>query len=205
MPTEKIALAVFSYIVGGIPSGYLIARFLRGIDIREHGSGNPGAANVYRTVGKLAGWLTLAGDALKGYIPMKLALALFPGDNWFAILCGSLAIVGHMWTIFLRFRGGKGVATSAGVFGAMLPAPTLTAVIFFLIGVGVTKHISAGSILAAIVLPVASFAISGYPPSFSIMVTIVSLLILYKHIPNMKRIWLKKELPIEQRQPPQEK
>jgi len=205
MPTEKIALAVLSYIVGGIPSGYIIARLSKGIDIREQGSGNPGAANVYRTVGKMAGWATLAADALKGYVPVKLALAFFPGDNWFAIVCGSLAIIGHMWTIFLRFRGGKGVATSAGVFGAMLPAPTLMAVLFFVAGVAITKHISAGSILAAIVLPVASFTMSGYPPSFSIMVTIVSLLILYKHIPNMKRIWLKKELPIEQQQPPQEK
>lgn len=200
---EQTGLAVFSYIFGGIPSGYIIAKLSRNIDIRQHGSGNPGAANVYRTVGKLAGWGTLAADALKGYLPVKLALILFPGNNLFAIVCGSLAIIGHMWTVFLRFKGGKGVATSAGVFGAMLPWPTLLAVLAFVVGVAITKHISAGSILAAMVLPVASFTMSGYPPSFSIMVTIVSLLILYKHIPNMKRIWLKKELPIEENRPQQ--
>jgi len=198
---EKTTLAVFSYIFGGIPSGYIIAKLSRNIDIRQHGSGNPGAANVYRTVGKLAGWGTLAADALKGYLPVKLALLFFPGDNLFAILCGSLAIIGHMWTVFLKFKGGKGVATSAGVFGAMLPWPTLLAVLAFVAGVAVTKHISVGSMLAALVLPAASFTMSDYPPSFSIMVTIVSLLILYKHIPNMKRIWLKKELPIENNPP----
>jgi len=203
---EKAALAAVSYVVGGIPSGYIIARVSKGIDIRQHGSGNPGAANVYRIVGRVAGWGTLAADALKGYLPVKLALIFFPGDNWFAILCGSLAIVGHMWTVFLRFKGGKGVATSAGVFGAMLPGPTLLAALSFVIGVAITGHISVGSIMAAIVLPIASFSMSGYPASFSIMVTLVSLLILYKHIPNMKRIWLKKELAFEQKQqPPQEK
>jgi acyl phosphate:glycerol-3-phosphate acyltransferase len=197
MGPKMILLAIFSYVLGGIPSGYLIARLVKKIDIREHGSGNPGAANVYRTIGRWAGWSTLVLDATKGFIPVSLSLHYFPGNIWLAIICGALAIIGHMWTIFLKFKGGKGVATSAGVFGAMLPFPTLIAFSIFAILTGTTKHISIGSMSAALALPIVSFAMKEYPPAFSVMVSLVSALIIYRHIPNIKRLMKKKELYLE--------
>src|SRR5688572_24701312 len=109
MDPLAIALALASYIAGGVPSGYLIARRLRGIDIREHGSGNPGAANVYRVVGRGAGLACFLLDALKGFLPVLLARRLYPDHILVQVLCGAMAIVGHVWTVFLRLRGGKGV------------------------------------------------------------------------------------------------
>ena len=196
MDKNAFLLMIASYVLGGIPSGYILARLLKGIDIREHGSGNPGAANVYRVVGKWAGWLTLVFDAAKGFIPVELALHFYPGNYWLAIICGSLAIFGHMWTIFLKFKGGKGVSTALGVFGAMLPFPTLIAFVAFAIAVAISGHISVGSIVAAFVLPVTSLIVKdhSYSPAFSILVSLVSALIIYKHIPNMKRLLQKKEL-----------
>ncbi|MFA5161434.1 MAG: glycerol-3-phosphate 1-O-acyltransferase PlsY [Elusimicrobiales bacterium] len=198
MDTYKIGLMVFSYVLGGIPSGYLIARAAKGIDIRQHGSGNPGAANVYRVVGKWAGWATLLADAAKGFIPVQLVFYLYPHQSSYklAVVCGSLAIFGHMWTVFLKFKGGKGVATSLGVFSAMLPFPTMIAFCVFALAVALSGHISVGSIAAAAVLPAASFIIKdrNYDISFSVLVSLVSLLIIYKHLPNMKRLLAKKEL-----------
>lgn len=197
MITKVIFLALFSYLLGAVPTGYLIARRVMGIDIREHGSGNPGAANVYRTVGKWAGICTFLVDGLKGFIPTCLALHLFPELYWPAILCGTIAILGHMWTIYLKFRGGKGVATSAGVFAALLPIPTALAFTAFVICVALWGRISIGSIVACVVLPMASFFIGKHPMGVNIMVTAIGLLVIYKHIPNIKRLLAKKELKFE--------
>ncbi len=197
MTTKVIFLALFSYLLGAVPTGYLIARKVMGIDIRQHGSGNPGAANVYRTVGKWAGICTFLVDGLKGFIPTCLALHFFPTFYWPAILCGTIAILGHMWTIYLKFRGGKGVATSAGVFAALLPIPTALAFTAFVICVALWGRISIGSIVACIVLPTASFCIGQHPMGVNIMVSAIGLLVIYKHIPNIKRLLAKKELKFE--------
>ena len=195
--TKTLLLVLFSYLLGAIPTGYLIARKTMGIDIRQHGSGNPGAANVYRTVGKWAGICTFLVDGLKGFIPTSLALYFFPDNYWPAILCGTIAILGHMWTIYLNFRGGKGVATSCGVFAALLPIPTALAFISFVICVALWGRISIGSIVACIVLPIASFSIGQHPLAVNIMVTAISALVIYKHVPNIKRLLEKKELKFE--------
>lgn len=197
MMTTIILLVLFSYLLGSVPTGYLIARRVMGIDIREHGSGNPGAANVYRTVGKWAGVSTFLIDALKGFIPVRLALHYFPDNYWVAIACGTIAILGHMWTIYLKFRGGKGVATSAGVFFALLPIPTAIAFGVFVLCVAITGRISIGSIFACLVLPVASFFIGKHPIAVDIMVTAMAALVIYKHVPNIKRLLQKKELAFE--------
>jgi len=197
MNIPPIALVVLSYLLGSLPSGYMIARLAKGIDIREHGSGNPGAANVYRIVGSWAGWLTFALDAAKGFVSVWLALHFFPNNSWLAITCGSVAILGHMWTIFLKFKGGKGVATAAGVFGAMLPFPTLIAFVTFIVAVAISGHISVGSIIAAFVLPVASFAMRQYSLEFCVTVSLVAGLIIIRHIPNIRRLLQKKELAFE--------
>ena len=133
MTNTKIGLLfIASYLLGGIPTGYIIGR-LKGIDIRKHGSCNPGTANVYRTLGKWPGILTFVVDFLKGFAPTLIATRYFfiPGSMdfskghwWIPVTAGALAIAGHIWTVFLGLRGGKGVATSAGVFMALLPVPT---------------------------------------------------------------------------------
>jgi glycerol-3-phosphate acyltransferase PlsY len=196
MDPQIIGLGAVAYLSGGIPTGYLIARKLRGIDIREHGSGNPGAANVYRVVGRWAGWWTLVIDALKGFLPVMLARHYYPNDYLALILVGALAIVGHVWTVYLRFRGGKGVATSTGVFLALLPKPTLLALLVFLGAVALSGHISVGSILASVTMPITAFWL-GAPRPLVGMAAVVAALILVKHIPNMRRLMGKEELPFE--------
>lgn len=188
-----IALGALSYLAGGIPTGYLLARRLKGIDIREHGSGNPGAANVYRVVGKGAGATTLFVDALKGFFPVLLARHYYSTDYRAQIACGALAIIGHVWTIFLGFRGGKGVATSAGVFIALLPKPMLGAILVFIAGVALTGHISVGSMAGAALFPLFATLLKE-PWPLTAMASAAGLLILIKHIPNFRRIVLRQEL-----------
>ena len=194
---KVLLLALFSYLLGAVPTGYLIARRVMGIDIRQHGSGNPGAANVYRTVGKWAGITTFLIDGLKGFIPVSIVLHVFPGEYWQAILCGTIAILGHMWTIYLKFRGGKGVATSAGVFAALLPIPTALAFTAFVICVALWGRISIGSITACLVLPISGYFIGHHSITVDIMSTAIGLLVIYKHVPNIKRLLAKKELAFE--------
>ena len=190
------SLLILSYFLGAIPSGYLITKKIKGFDIRNYGSGNPGAANVYRIVGKKAGWATFTCDALKGAIAVILAKILAPEVAWLPIACGFTAICAHMWTVFLKFRGGKGVATSAGVFGALLPIPTLIAFLSFIIVVWRTGRISPGSILACIVLPLAAW-LTGASLPYIIFCIIVAAIVIYKHIPNIKRMLEHKELNFE--------
>lgn len=187
---------VLSYFLGAIPSGYLITKKIKGFDIRNYGSGNPGAANVYRIVGKKAGWATFTCDALKGAVAVILAKILAPEIVWLPIACGFIAICGHMWTVFLKFRGGKGVATSAGVFGALLPLPTIIAFLSFILVVWKTGRISPGSILACIVLPLAAW-LTGASLPYIIFCIIVAAIVIYKHIPNIKRMLEHKELNFE--------
>ncbi|MBI2069425.1 MAG: glycerol-3-phosphate 1-O-acyltransferase PlsY [Elusimicrobia bacterium] len=186
-------VAIGGYFLGAIPSGFLIAKYAKGIDIRRHGSGNPGAANVYRTCGKIPGFATAIGDILKGFLPVYLAVSIEPELTWFHLLVGALAIIGHNWTVFLGFKGGKGVATSAGVCVCLLPIPTLCATGAFLLGAALTNHISVGSMLAAVVLPATSLAL-GSPPSLAIMSVIIGAVILIRHISNMKRLLTGREL-----------
>lgn len=189
-------LCVLSYFLGAIPSGYLITKKIKGFDIRNYGSGNPGAANVYRIVGKKAGLATFACDALKGAISVILAKLIAPEISWLPVACGFIAICAHMWTVFLKFRGGKGVATSAGVFGALLPIPTALAFLSFVIVVWKTGRISPGSILACIVLPIAAW-LTGASSFYIIFCAIVAAIVIYKHIPNIKRMLAHKELNFE--------
>lgn len=198
MDIFKIALLfIASYLLGGIPTGYIIGR-LKGIDIRKHGSGNPGTANVYRTLGKVPGILTFVADFLKGFAPTLVAAQFFfePGSMdfskghwWIPVTAGALAIAGHIWTVFLNFHGGKGVATAAGVFMALLPIPTAGAFVVFGIAVAVTSHISVGSMAASVALPVLCLALAkDYQRPFTLLALAVCALIFYTHIANIRRI-----------------
>ena len=198
-----------SYLLGGIPTGYVIGR-LKGIDIRKHGSGNPGTANVYRTLGKGPGILTFLADFLKGFMPAMIAMQFFyipasadfsKGHWWIPVTAGALAIAGHIWTVFLGFRGGKGVATAAGVFMALLPVPTAAAFGVFAVAVAITKHISVGSMSAAVALPVLCFFLTdAHQRPFTLLALAVCALIFYTHIANIRRILKGKELSFKHKE-----
>lgn len=184
-PTAGFLLA--SYVSGGVPTGFLLARALKDIDIREHGSGNPGAANVYRVVGPVAGLATLVLDAAKGFIPVFLAARFVPQVPWLAAACGGAAVVGHDWSPFLGFGGGKGVATTAGVFAALCPQGLLVSYAAFVAGVTLSGHISVGSMSGAAVFPLAALA-AGAGPAAMTLAAPAALLILYRHIPNISSL-----------------
>jgi glycerol-3-phosphate acyltransferase PlsY len=156
MTAQNILLIVASYLVGAIPFGLVLSRG-RGIDIREQGSRNIGATNVSRLLGKKLGFCTLLLDIAKGYLPMFAAGLLAgddPGRNLVIGLCGAASITGHMFPVYLGFRGGKGVATGLGVFLYLAPKALLVCLVVFLAAVGLTGYVSLGSLLAsAAILP----------------------------------------------------
>ena len=199
------AIAFGAYLLGSIPFGYLVAR-AKGIDIRTVGSGNIGATNAMRVLGKPAGILVLLMDALKGYAACALLapyiyhwmfshmfLGSFPAYSETAKLkyetiAGVAAVLGHNYTCWLKFKGGKGVATTAGVFLALAPIPLLIAAVVFFIMVAATRYISVGSIAAAIALPVTVWIIMPASVFFCIVTTLLGVLAIYKHKGNIQRL-----------------
>ncbi len=151
-PLHIPAICLTCYLVGSIPTAYLIAKISKGIDIRNYGSGNPGATNVYRNVSKTSGIITLVLDVLKGFVPAVIAKTIYPGYILVPLLCGMLTIIGHNWSIFIGFRGGKGVATGTGVALALIPGVTLFGFIVFVVVFVTTKYISLSSITAVTVI-----------------------------------------------------
>lgn len=181
-----------AYLLGSVPTGYLMGRALKGIDIREHGSGNPGATNVFRVVGRGPGVVTLLLDAFKGFLPVEAAMRVAPDSLWKIALIGLAAIAGHNWSLFLRFRGGKGVATSTGVFLALLPKPTLIAFAVFLAGFLSTGHVSLGSMAGAVSL-IFSVWFFTRSPFLTALALFCALLILYLHKKNIRRLLNRQE------------
>lgn len=175
-----------AYLCGSIPTGELIGRRL-GIAIRESGSGNIGATNVARTAGKKAGILTLGGDMLKGLIPVLVVRQLGLGEN---VEAGTAlaTILGHMFSIFLGFSGGKGIATGFGAFLGIAPQAMLLAIFPFGVLFGLTKIVSVSSLAATIATPIL-FALLGYPRSYIIAGALISLLIVVRHRENIIRLW----------------
>lgn len=180
-----------AYVAGAIPFGILIGKF-RGVDVRTVGSKNIGATNVYRTVGKKWGLLAFACDFLKGFVPVMLAKSL-SGDQYIPLAVGLMAVVGHMFTCFMKFKGGKGVATGFGMLAALIPLLVLTAFGLWFVTVLLSHYISLGSCLAAAFLAVAVwFPWLGCPGTgnipLAIVVTAVSLIAIYKHKSNIRRL-----------------
>lgn len=187
-----IAAALAAYFVGSIPTGYLVAKAM-GIDIRQVGSGNIGATNVFRILGKGPGIFVLLFDALKGFAPVFWLAPLFLGIDggadlgWLRITSGICAILGHNYTCWLRFKGGKGIATSAGAFLALTPKPLGIAFLTWVIVFAVSRYVSLASIAAAIALPLATWLLPfGLP--MKIITTIIGALAIYKHRANIKRL-----------------
>jgi len=183
-----------SYLLGAIPFSYLIAR-ARGVDIRHVGSGNVGATNVFRAAGRPWGVLALLLDMLKGFVPSKvLPLWLVPpasgsGFDLLGLSCGLAAIAGHTWPVFLGFRGGKGVATGAGVLGAVAPMAAGIGVVVWVVAFGLGRFVSLASLLAALTAAASSWALYREPPHVLPMaLTAIATLVLWRHRGNLSRL-----------------
>lgn len=183
--TREILLLIAAYLLGSIPTGLLLAK-AAGVDIRSSGSGNIGATNVYRTLGRGVGILTLLGDCLKGVIPVVIAAYWGMSDSWVAAV-GLAAFLGHIFTVFLGFKGGKGVATALGVFLAVSPPAVGAALLIFVVVVWKWRYISLASITAAVAMP-GMMAVFDSRPPLVIMTVIVALLVVLKHRENISRL-----------------
>ena len=185
-PVVEILVILFGYLIGSIPSGYLVGA-RSGVDIRKTGSGNIGATNVARVLGKTRGILTLIADVGKGYLavflPTQLELAL-P----IIVLAGLAAFLGHLFPIFLNFRGGKGVATALGVLLALAPLATAVLVIVFAATILISRITSIASMTAAVAAPVVLWLLS-YPPVVVSGGTVMALLIILRHHSNLRRLF----------------
>jgi acyl phosphate:glycerol-3-phosphate acyltransferase len=181
-------LVLAAYLVGSTPTSYLAGRWTRGIDLREHGSGNLGATNTFRVLGPKIAAPVMLIDVLKGALPA----ALFPlwdgAPSWaWALAYGAAAIVGHVFSVFTRFRGGKGVATAAGVFLAVAPTAVLPAFVVWLAVLGLWRMVSLASISAAVTLIVA-LLLTESRPAVLVLGAVVAAFVIYAHRTNIRRI-----------------
>lgn len=195
-----------AYIIGAIPFSYIIGK-ANGVDVTKEGSKNPGASNVLRTCGKKAGILAYILDIGKGMLAVFIIYKILPADKTlFIVIAGFVSIVGHIYSVFLGFKGGKGVATSAGVMFMLAPVSILIAMVFFALGLILSKKVVAvGSTVAAIAFPFVLTALHKFSPFlfkfffninyiYLLCVSIIlALVIIIKHIPNYKRLLSGKE------------
>ncbi len=186
MIARSIIIMVISYLFGAIPVGLLAGKLFKGIDVREYGSGSIGATNVLGAAGPFAGLLTLLGDILKGVIPVLLAKYYLEADGLVA-LAGFIAVIGHDYTVFLGFRGGKGVSTSLGVLAALNFPVALFSALLLLAIVGLTRYKSLGSILALIFSPLI-MVIYHQPSAYVLLGIALAGLTIYRHRENIERL-----------------
>ena len=184
---------IASYFLGAIPFAILICYLLKGVDVRDHGSGNAGATNVYRVAGPFAAILVSILDIAKGFVPVILAKSLAPEVEWLHITCGLAAVLGHVFPLFTHFRGGKGVNTLLGVFLVLLPLEVAISVAVFAAVAALTRIVSLGSMTAGVFLSVIVL-IEKYAIGKNISTLLlssclaVSLLVLFTHRANFKRL-----------------
>jgi len=183
--------ALLAYLVGAIPFGYLFVRLTQGRDIREVGSGNIGATNVLRTSGLAIGIVTLLLDAAKGYLAVLVTGVMTHQDRRFMALAAGAAVLGHVFPVYLGFKGGKGVATSAGALFGLAKFSTVGAILVFLLVVAVWRFVSLASILAAAFLPVLFLVIDyDHQPSLAVLLVVVfcCALVIVRHTENIRRL-----------------
>ena len=192
--TIWICGVVGSYLLGSIPTGFLWAK-ARGIDIRKVGSGNIGATNVMRALGKGPGSAVLLIDAAKGFLPVFWAQGR---GIELQMVCCIAVIAGHNWTCWLKFKGGKGVATSAGALAAMLPVPLLCGLAVWGVVFGLSRYVSLASVCGAVALPVATW---WQKPEFFWLTVFLSAIVIYKHKANLQRLLAGTENRVGKKQP----
>jgi glycerol-3-phosphate acyltransferase PlsY len=189
---SAFAIPVAAYLLGSIPFGLILAKLFGGTDVRKEGSGNIGATNVARVVGPLAGILTLILDGAKGAAAVLLAERLSNTSATWMMIAGMAALLGHCYSVWLEFKGGKGVATAAGVFLALCPLAFLGAILLFIVVVVFWRYVSLGSISAAAAIPLLMYFLwaPGHAPP--LVVTFgslaIALLVVYKHDANIQRL-----------------
>ena len=194
-----LAVVVLSYLIGAVPTGLIIVRLLTGEDIRRHGSGNIGTVNVMRVAGPATAAVVLAVDILKGLVPVVLA-ARMGASAWTVVLGGLAAIAGHNWSVFLKFQGGKGIATSFGVLlGLSWPAAAVAAVVW-ITAVALSKYSSLGSLLAVVSVPITLWRLH-QPDEYVSFGVIAALFAIYRHRTNIQRLVAGTELRITDREP----
>ncbi|MBI4745583.1 MAG: glycerol-3-phosphate 1-O-acyltransferase PlsY [Deltaproteobacteria bacterium] len=179
-------LSIISYFIGSIPTGVILAKYFGDVDLRNVGSGNIGATNVTRAMGKKFGAITLVGDVIKGVVPTVMAIFLLDSDYWTALV-GLSAFLGHVYSIFLEFKGGKGVATALGVFLVTSPLATGIGLLAFIIVFAVSRYVSAASVVAAAVIPIAVY-LTMKPFPFLLLASLISILVIFRHLENIKRL-----------------
>ena len=183
-----ILVVAAAYLIGAIPFGYLLVRLRSGKDVREMGSGNIGATNVLRTTGRALGVLTLLLDIAKGAFAVWLAGYLTHGSMFWMTMAALAVMAGHAFPVFLKFKGGKAVASFVGAFLYLTPAPLLATLLLFVLTVAVSRYISLGSIVAAGLFPLAVWLIE-HPPYYVVLAALVSGgFIVYRHRGNIHRI-----------------
>ncbi len=195
MIAKNVAFLVIpaaAYLLGSIPFGLILAKLFGGSDVRRAGSGNIGATNVARVAGFVPGVLTLLLDAAKGALAVLLAARGSEGDSRWMMLAGLGALVGHCFPVWLKFKGGKGVATAAGVFLVVCPPACLGSVILFILVVAFWRYVSLGSISAAAAMPLLTYLLwappHAPPPVIWYGTLAAALLIVYKHAANIRRL-----------------
>jgi acyl phosphate:glycerol-3-phosphate acyltransferase len=178
-------LVIFSYLLGSVPSGLIIGK-LSGLDVRKAGSGNIGATNVARLLGKRGGLLTLVGDTAKGFIPV-LAVQQMGFSHPVTALVGVAAFLGHVYPIFLKFKGGKGVATSFGVLLGLAPLTTMILLVVFAAVAFTTRLVSLSSMVTAVAAPLVLWLFY-YSPTYVIMTAFMAVMIVFRHYANIQRL-----------------
>jgi glycerol-3-phosphate acyltransferase PlsY len=180
-----LILIILGYLIGSIPSALIVGKIGYGVDIREHGSGNLGGTNTFRSIGKTAGFIVVAADILKGALAASLPFLSGVG-NEYALLAGIPAVIGHCYPIFAGFRGGKAVATSAGVLFFVAPLLTFSAMVVFFLTLYISKYVSLSSILAVLWAHTYAIIWGDKPLAFATFLMVV--FILYRHRQNIERI-----------------
>lgn len=180
-----VLLPLLSYIIGSVPFSYIFGRFLGGVDIRTKGTGNVGATNVLRSVGIKIAVASLAGDLLKGLLAAWLGS--FFGGPGLAAVCSVVVVVGHCWPVFLGFRGGKGVATAAGVILMLMPLIFVLEALVFVTTIAFSRYVSLGSVFTALVFPVAAL-VSRQSWQYVLMSLIIAAIVVIRHRSNIERL-----------------
>lgn len=185
--TLFIMIMIAIYLIAATPTGVVLARLMGGEDVRQKGSGNIGATNVYRVAGKLAGVLTLLGDTLKGFLPLlAFKTWLEPTPTQLGI-ASAVAILGHCYPIYLKFKGGKGVATALGIFLVLSPKAVFFALLVFILTVAITRYISLGSVLAALSAPLL-ILLMNHPQPIFLATLFIAALVVWRHNSNIRRL-----------------